>query len=90
MLCAHEANAAMFVNQTKHGINALLVPVTAVFSQSSHALDVFVTCAQERTLRLIAMDEAHVHVQHGTSFCDDICVLRVEFFRRMYGNQPSN
>ncbi len=32
------------------------------------ALDVFVTCAQKRTLRLIAVDEAHIHVQHGTSF----------------------
>ena len=54
------------------------------------ALDVFVTCAQERTLCVIAMDEAHVHVQHGTSFCNDICALRVEFFRRIYGNQLSD
>ena len=54
------------------------------------AFDVLVTCAQERTLRVIAMEEAHVHVQHGTSFRDDIRALRVEFFRQIYGNQPSD
>jgi superfamily II DNA helicase RecQ len=53
-----------------------------------NALGVFVTCAQERTLRLIAMDEVHIHVQHGTSFLEEIRALRVEFFRRVYGNQP--
>jgi superfamily II DNA helicase RecQ len=34
------------------------------------------------------MDEAHIHVQHGTSFCEDIRALRIEFFRKVYGNQP--
>jgi superfamily II DNA helicase RecQ len=52
-------------------------------------LDIFVTCARERTLRLIAMDKAHIHVQHGTSFRDDIRALRAEFFTQVYGNQPS-
>ncbi len=37
---------------------------------------------------MIAMDEAHIHVQHGTSFRDDVCALRVDFFRRVFGNQP--
>jgi superfamily II DNA helicase RecQ len=54
-----------------------------------NTLDIFVTCAQERTLRLIAMDEAHIHVQHGTLFRDNICALRAEFFTQVYGNQPS-
>ncbi len=52
------------------------------------ALDVFVACAQERTLCVIAMDEAHIHVQHGTSFHDDICALRVDFSQRVLCNQP--
>ena len=60
------------------------------FINHRDAFNIFVTCAQERTLRVIAVNEACVHVQHGTSFCDDICALRVEFFRRIYGNQPSD
>jgi hypothetical protein len=55
-----------------------------------NALNVFVTCAQERTLHLIAMDEARIHIQHGTSFRDDICTLRIDFFRWVFGNQPAN
>jgi hypothetical protein len=55
-----------------------------------NALDVFVTRAQERTLCLIAMDEAHIHIQHETAFHDDICALCVDFFRRVFGNQPTN
>ncbi len=52
-----------------------------------NALDVFITCAQEHTLRVIGIDEAHIHVQHGTSFRKEIRALRVEFFRRVFGNQ---
>jgi superfamily II DNA helicase RecQ len=52
------------------------------------ALGVFVTCAPERTLQLIAMDEVHIHVQHGSSFRKEIWALCVEFFQRLYGNQP--
>jgi superfamily II DNA helicase RecQ len=52
------------------------------------ALGVFVTCTQERTLRLIAMDEVHIHVQHGSSFHQEICALRIEFFHSVYSNQP--
>ncbi len=54
-----------------------------------NTLDIFVTCAREGTLRLIAMDEAHIHVLHGTSFHDDIRALQAEFFTQVYGNQPS-
>jgi superfamily II DNA helicase RecQ len=54
-----------------------------------NTLDIFVTCARERTLCLIAIDEAHIHVQHGTSFRADIRALRAEFFTQVYGNQPS-
>ncbi len=54
------------------------------------ALGIFITCAQERTLWLIAMDEVHIHMQHGLSFREEICALYVKFFRLIYGNQPSN
>ena len=39
------------------------------------ALNVFVSCAHKRTLRVITMDEAHIHVQHRTSFREDIRAL---------------
>ena len=51
-------------------------------------LNKFVSCAHKWTLRVIAMDEDHIHVQHGTSFREDICALRIKFFRKVYGNQP--
>ena len=54
------------------------------FVNHCNALDVFATCAQERTFCLIAMDKAHVHIQHMTSFRNYICVLSVEFFRRIF------
>jgi hypothetical protein len=34
------------------------------------------------------MVEAHIHVQHSTSFCSDILALWVEFFCKIFGNQP--
>ena len=52
------------------------------------ALNVFVTCAHNWTLRVIAMDEAHIHVQHGTSFRKEIRALWIEFFKKIFGNQP--
>jgi hypothetical protein len=56
-----------------------------------NALDVSVTCAQERTLCLIAMDEAHIQVQHGTSFRNDICALALNFLGGYLAiNQPIN
>jgi len=53
-----------------------------------NALAVFVACAHDRTLRAIAMDEAHIQVQHGTSFREKIRALRIEFFKKIFGNQP--
>jgi len=47
------------------------------------ALNVFVSCAHKRMLRINTMDEAHIHVQHGTSFHEDIRALRIEFFRKV-------
>ncbi len=36
------------------------------------------------------MDEAHIHVQHGTSFYNDIHALHVDFFMRVFGNQSAD
>ena len=47
-----------------------------------NALEVFLACTKARTLHVIAMDKAHIQVQHGTSFRDDIGALRANFFER--------
>ncbi len=54
------------------------------------ALGIFIMCAQEWMLWLIAMDEVHIHVHHRLSFREEICALCVEFFRLIYSNQPSD
>ena len=48
------------------------------------ALSVFLEAARKRTLRLVALDEVHLHVQHGTSFRAEIRELRDVFFRPVF------
>ena len=48
------------------------------------ALDVLLGAATRRVLRLVVLDEVHVHVQHGTSFRDVIRDLRDVFFRPVF------
>jgi superfamily II DNA helicase RecQ len=36
------------------------------------ARDVFIACSHRATLRVVAIDKAHIHVQHGTSFRGEI------------------
>ena len=45
------------------------------------------SAAEHRTLRVICIDECHVHCQHGSSFRDDIRALRDVFFAKVF--QPS-
>lgn len=35
---------------------------------------------RRRVAGLVVIDEVHIHVQHGTSFCEEICELRDVFF----------
>ena len=44
------------------------------------AREVFIECSHCTTLRVIALDEVHIHVQHGTSFRSKIRALQVLFF----------
>ena len=48
------------------------------------ACDVFLDAVRRRVVGLIVMDEAHVHVQHGTSFREEIRELRDIFFRQVF------
>ena len=53
-----------------------------------------VRAAKSRLLRLVVMDEVHLHVQHGASFCDKIRHLKDIFFRPIFSPKvadvPSN
>jgi superfamily II DNA helicase RecQ len=73
----------------QHHVDTIHVFIAAISNNHRNTLDIFVTCANEQTLRLIAIDEAHIHIQHGTLFRADIRALRAEFFTQVYGNQPS-
>jgi superfamily II DNA helicase RecQ len=55
----------------------------------SDAREIFIKCSHCTTLRVVALDEAHIHVQHGTSFCSEIRALQDQFFSRIFGNQPA-
>lgn len=54
------------------------------------ARDVFIECSHRATLRVVALDEAHIHVQHGTSFRSEIRALQSNFFGKIFGNQPDS
>ena len=55
---------------------------------NNDARHVMLRAAEHRTLRVICIDECHVHCQHGSSFRDDIRALRDAFFAKVF--QPSN
>jgi superfamily II DNA helicase RecQ len=55
----------------------------------SDAREIFIKCSHCTTLRVVALDEAHIHVQHGTSFCSEICALQALFISKIFGNQPA-
>ena len=46
----------------------------------SDALRAVLHAANERTLRLVVLDEVHLHVQHGDSFREDVRILADLFF----------
>jgi len=52
------------------------------------ALDVLLTCADKETMRLVVVDECHIHVQHGMTFRGEIRILREIFFRKVF--HPKN
>jgi superfamily II DNA helicase RecQ len=55
----------------------------------SDAREIFIKCSHCTTLRVFALDEAHIHVQHGTSFHSEICTLKALFFSKIFGNRPA-
>jgi superfamily II DNA helicase RecQ len=52
------------------------------------ARGVFIECSHRATLCVVALDEAQIHVQHGTSFRSKIRALQVQIFAKIFGNQP--
>ena len=51
------------------------------------AREVFIECSHCTTLRVIALDEVHIHVQHRTSFHSEIRALQVLFFPKIFREQ---
>jgi len=51
------------------------------------ARKVFIDCSHRTTLRVIALNEVHIHVQHGTSFRSEIRALQVLFFSKIFREQ---
>ncbi len=51
------------------------------------ARDVFIECSHRTTLRAIALDEGHIHIQHGTLFRSKIRALQVLFFAKIFREQ---
>ncbi len=51
------------------------------------ARKVFIDCSHCTTLRVIALHEVYIHVQHGTSFCSEIQALQVLFFSKIFREQ---
>ena len=51
------------------------------------AREVFIKCSHRTTLRVIALDEVHIPVQHGTSFRSEIRALQVLFFSKIFCEQ---
>ena len=51
------------------------------------ARDVFIECSHCTALRVIALDEAHIHMQHRTLFRSKIRALQVLFFAKIFCEQ---
>jgi hypothetical protein len=54
-----------------------------------NAPDFFIDCSHLTTLCLVALDNAHIHVQHRTSFYSKILELQAIFLAKPFGNQPN-
>ncbi len=54
------------------------------------ACNVFIECLHCTTLWVVALDEAHIHVQHRTLFCNEICALQAIFFSKIFWKQSRN
>ena len=61
--------------------------VTTILINHTNARDVFIKCSHRPTLRVVALDKAHIHIQHCTSFQIEIRALQVHFFAKIFGNQ---
>jgi hypothetical protein len=82
------STSLLCASMSRRTTSTILIFLSPQFLVNHHnARDVFVECAHECMLWVIAMDKAHIHVQHGTSFHKDVCALRAKNFWCVYGNQ---
>ena len=90
-----DANKRLYYNLLERCCGLLRFTTTTVFIFLSpqflinhpEARDVFIECSHCTALRVIALDEAHIHIQHGTSFRREIRALQVIFFAKIFHEQ---
>ena len=46
-----------------------------ILAENAEVRNALIRCARRRTLRLVAIDEAHIYAMHGRSFCDSMRVV---------------
>ena len=87
-----DANKHVYSDLLKRCSGLLRATTTTIFIFLSpqflinhpEAREVFIGCSHRTTLRVIALDEAHIHVQHGTSFRSEIRALQKLFFAKIF------
>jgi hypothetical protein len=92
----YDANKQVYKDLLQHCQGLLCSTITTVFIFLSlqfvinhpDACDVFIGCSHRATLCVVAIDEAHFHIQDGTLFRSMIRALQALFFAEIFGNQP--
>ena len=72
-----------------HGLRRSTTTTVFIFLSPQFLInhpEVFIECSHRTTLRVIALDEAHIHVQHSTSFRSKIRALQVYYLPRYFVN----
>ena len=72
-----------------HGLRRSTTTTVFIFLSPQFLInhpEVFIECSHRTTLCVIALDEAHIHVQHSTSFRSKIRALQVYYLPRYFVN----
>ena len=52
-------------------------------------LNALLRCHERRTLRFVAIDEAHLYAQHGKTFRESIRILKASFFEKVFAKEAA-
>ena len=73
--------SCMTITINTEGNTSLPSIAPTVFNLCPNFCAITVKAAKTHLLRLVVMDEVHLHTQHGSSFCEDILRLKEVFSR---------